>query len=149
VYHWKLHDIVTLGFEPGTGLAQYQSGAPLEASGVELSADHTWPNGARLRASSSLQEARVEHGARLDNSPAWLGKIAYTQPLPWAGLSTAALWRYDVTVLAEEWASGLTLRLALTNVFDHRYTQPASRTNWQDALEQDGRSLLLTASYRF
>lgn len=167
VYHWKLHDIVTLGFEPGTGLAQYQSGAPHEASGVELSADHTWPSGARLRASSSLQDARVQRGPRLDNSPAWLGKIAYTQPLPWAGLSAASLWRYDgtrrtlggdrlgsfglldATLVAEEWATGLTLRLALTNVFDHRYTQPASATNWQDALEQDGRSLLLTASYRF
>ncbi len=82
-------------------------------------------------------------------------------------MSAAALWRYDgsrrtlagerlggwgvldVTLVAEEWTPGLTVRLALTNAFDHRYAQPASGTNWQDALEQDGRSLLMTIGYRF
>jgi outer membrane receptor protein involved in Fe transport len=39
--------------------------------------------------------------------------------------------------------------LGIGNLFDRRYAQPAADTNWQNALEQDGRSLRIQLSQRF
>lgn len=46
-------------------------------------------------------------------------------------------------------AKGLEVSLGVYNLFDKRYAQPGADTNWQNALEQDGRSVRLKASYRF
>ena len=39
--------------------------------------------------------------------------------------------------------------VAATNLLDRDYAHPATATNWQDALDQDGRSVLLRIGYRF
>jgi outer membrane receptor protein involved in Fe transport len=44
---------------------------------------------------------------------------------------------------------GLELTFSAHNLFDKRYAHPGADTNWQNALEQDGRSLRVKASYRF
>ena len=45
-------------------------------------------------------------------------------------------------------APGLELSLGIYNLLDKRYSQPAAAINWQDALQQDGRSVLVKLSYR-
>jgi len=37
----------------------------------------------------------------------------------------------------------------LDNLFGKRYAQPASANNWQNSLEQDGRSVRIKLSYTF
>lgn len=167
VYRWKLHDLITLRTDPVSGLAQYQSGGASKATGAEFSADRTWGAGARLRASVSLQDARQVSGVRTPNSPQWLGRVSLEQPLPWRGMRVAALWRYDghrftlgrerlggwgvldATLTMDGPVQGLDLTLAVTNLLDREYSHPAADTNWQDALEQDGRGALLRIGYRF
>ncbi|MET0291590.1 MAG: TonB-dependent receptor [Steroidobacteraceae bacterium] len=167
VYRWRLQDIVTSGFDPVTGLAQYQSGLPVDANGVELSLDHTWGGGARLRGSVSLQDADWTGIGPLANSPELLGKLNYVQPLPWWGLQFAGAVRYDsarltlarrriggvaladVALRTERLSPGLDVALTITNVLDRRYEQPVADTNWRDAVEQDGRSVQVTLGYRF
>ena len=43
----------------------------------------------------------------------------------------------------DKWVKGLDVSLGLYNLFDTRYAHPGSDINWQNALEQDGRSARL------
>lgn len=166
-YEWTMHDIVTLGIDPVSGLTQYQSGDKVKARGLELSADKTWAWGGRLRGSVSLQDVAYAGGGALLNSPKLLGKLNLSGPLPWAGLRAGYELRYDgrrltldgsklasfavsnLHLSTEAMANGLEVSLGIQNLFDKRYAHPGADTNWQNALEQDGRSVRLSATYRF
>ncbi|MFN3544709.1 MAG: TonB-dependent receptor plug domain-containing protein [Thiobacillus sp.] len=166
LYRWTMRDLITL-VDVGGGLSQYQSGETIEATGLELSADKTWDSGTRLRGSVSYQDIAYVGGASLVNAPTWLGKLNFSTLLPWAGLrlgyelqydaarltiagnETGDNWRSHLTLTASQWAKGLEVSLSLRNLFDQAYAHPASSRNWQDALEQDGRSARLKLEYRF
>jgi outer membrane receptor protein involved in Fe transport len=166
IYQWTMRDIITL-VDIGGGLSQYQSGGEVEASGVELSADKTWDSGERLRGSVSYQDVAYAKGGELPNSPYWLGKLNYSGPLPWTGLRLGYELQYDarrrskdgsyldgywlsnVNLIADKLAKGLEVSLGIRNLFDQRYEQPAGERNWQNALEQDGRSVRAKLEYRF
>jgi outer membrane receptor protein involved in Fe transport len=166
LYQWKLHDIITLAQDPISGLQQYQSGDPVRARGIELSADKTWAADARLRGSLSLQHVTFGDGDSPPNSPEQLGKLEYSQPLPWVGLRLAAEWQYDgprrtlngsvlggwavtnLYVRAHTGVRGLDASLGFDNMFNKRYAEPAAAINWQNSLEQDGRSVRLKFDYR-
>ena len=167
IYQWTMRDLVTLGIDTASGLPQYQSGSQVNARGLELSADKDWDSGARLRGSLSVQNVSHANASRQLNSPKLLGKFNLSAPLPWAGLRAAYELRYDSQRLSLDGtdlggyalsnlqlsttalAKGLEVSLGVYNLFDKRYAQPGADTNWQNALEQDGRSVRLKASYRF
>jgi iron complex outermembrane receptor protein len=159
VYQWTMRDLISLRTVNEFGTAQFQSGDKVRARGVELSADKTWDWGARLRSSVSLQDVAYEKGGELLNSPKVLGKLNLTAPLPLAGLRAGYELRYESSRLSlngtrlggsalsnlslstDTLARGLELSLTVSNLFDKRYAQPAAATNWQNSLEQDGRSV--------
>lgn len=165
-YRWIMRDLVTL-VDIGGGLSQFQSGEKIEATGLELSGDKTWSSGTRVRGSLSYQDIAYAGGGGLINSPNLLGKLNVSTLLPWAGLrlgyelqydaarrthaglETDANWRSHLTLTASQWARGLDVSLSLRTLFDQVYAHPASSRNWQDALEQDGRSARLKLEYRF
>jgi iron complex outermembrane receptor protein len=167
IYEWTMRDLVTLGIDPVRGIPQFQSGDKVRARGLELSADKTWESGARLRTSVSLQDAAYVNGGGLLNSPKVLGKLNLTAPLPLAGLRAGYELRYDssrrsldgtrlggyavsnLNLSTDTLARGLELALTVSNLFDRRYAQPAAATNWQNALEQDGRSLRVSLVQTF
>jgi iron complex outermembrane receptor protein len=167
VYQWTMRDLIVLGSDAGSGLPQYQSGPKVKARGLELSADKTWNHGARLRGSVSVQNLAWADGSRLPNSPQWLAKLNLWTPLPWMGLRAGYEFRYDSRRLSldggwlpgralsnlhlstEAVAEGLELSLNIANLFDKRYAYPVDRSNWQNSLEQDGRSVRLMLSHRF
>jgi outer membrane receptor protein involved in Fe transport len=166
-YQWTMHNLIALGIDPVSTLAQFQTGQTVNAKGIELSADKTWANGARLRGSLSRQEVAYDAAGRLPNSPQVLGKINLSGPLPWAGWRAGYELRYDSNRLTlngdslgdyaisnlhlstQSLAKGLELSLGITNLFDKRYAQPGSRNNWQDSFEQDGRGVRMQLRYRF
>jgi outer membrane receptor protein involved in Fe transport len=166
-YQWVMRDLVTLGVDPSSGLSQYQAGGQIKARGLELSGDKTWSGGARLRGSVSLQHVTDAVGARLPNSPAVLGKLAFSSPLPFGGLHAGYELRYDsarrtldgstlggyaisnLSLSTQSMARGLKLSVTAYNLLDKYYAQPGSRTNWQNAFAQDGRSLRLKLDYSF
>ena len=167
VYQWTMRDLVTLGIDPVSGLSQYQSGDPIKARGLELSADKTWASGARLRGSVSFQSVAYVGGTKVLNSPKVLGKLNLSGPLPVAGLRAGYELRYDsqrlsldgsrlggyalsnLNLSTQALAKGLELSLAVYNLFDKRYAHPGADSNWQNALEQDGRSVRVKLSYGF
>lgn len=169
-YHWRMKNLITLetvALAGGANTTQYRSGERIDASGLEISGIRAWDNGARLRASMSYQDVAYASGAGLINSPRWLGRLNFTSPLPWSGLRLGYELQYDgsrrtlqgnrlddywlsnLNLSAERWVKGMTFSLRIHNLFDQRYVHPGSDTNWQDALEQDGRSLRLRVDYRF
>jgi outer membrane receptor protein involved in Fe transport len=167
LYQWKMQNIVTLGMDPVTGLSQYQSGDVVTARGVEMSGDKTWGWGARLRGSLSFQNVAQAGGPALPNVPKLLGKVNLSAPLPFMGWRAGYEFRYDGKRLSldgtrlggyavsnlhlstDALARGLELSLGIRNLFDKRYAHPAADTNWQNALEQDGRSVQAKMTYRF
>ena len=167
LYQWKMQNLVTLGIDPASGLPQYQSGDSVTARGLEVSADKTWATGARLRGSLSFQNVAQAGGNELPNVPKILGKVNLSAPLPYRGWRAGYELHYDSRRLSldgtrlggyavsnlhlstEALAKGLELSLGIHNLFDKRYAQPAADTNWQNALEQDGRSMRARMNYKF
>ena len=90
-----MRDLVTLGLDPVSGLSQYQSGGQVRAHGLELSADKTWPSGTRLRGSVAFQDVAYANGDRPLNSPAVLGKLNLSMPLPVGGWVAGYELRYN------------------------------------------------------
>jgi iron complex outermembrane receptor protein len=166
-YHWEMQGLVTLGIDPVSGLSQYQSGEDVKANGVELSADQTWNWGGRLRGSVSYQDVAYASGADLDNSPQLLGKLNFSGPLATTGLRFGFelqysserqaidgtdlndYWLSNLQLSADTWAKGLEVSLGIYNLFDTHYEHPGSDINWQNMLEQDGRSARLKLTYSF
>jgi outer membrane cobalamin receptor len=166
-YRWTMHDLITLGIEPVSGIAQYQSGSRVEARGLELGADKTWRNGARLRGSVSWHDVSDADGADLLNSPRLLGRLNASMPLPWWGLNAGYELRYDgsrltnagsrvgghavsgLMLTSKALGRGLELGLRIDNLFDKRFEHPGADSNPQNTFEQDGRSLRLQAAWRF
>jgi outer membrane receptor for ferrienterochelin and colicin len=166
VYQWTMRDLITLGADPVTGLARYQSGDTVHAKGIELSIDKTWGWGGRARGSLSLQNVRYANGAALLNSPQRLAKLNVSTPLA-AGSRLGYELRYDssrrtadgtelggytlsnLRLSTDRLAKGLELSLGISNLFDKAYSQPNSDAGWQNALEQDGRGVRVEALYRF
>jgi len=166
-YQWIMQDLITLGIDPLSGLPQYQSGGKVKARGLELSFDKTWSFGARLRGSVSTQDAAHAGDRDLLNSPKRLGKLNLSAPLPWLGLRAGYEARYDgkrlsvdgsrlggyvlsnLLLSTERIAPGLVLSVGVYNLFDRRYSQPGADTNWQNAFEQDGRSVQLKVLFKF
>jgi outer membrane receptor protein involved in Fe transport len=167
VYQWLITDLITLGIDPVSGLPQYQTGDRVKARGMEVSADKAWAQGVRARGSVSLQHLAYGNGSKLLNSPQLLGKLNLSGPLPMAGFRAAYELRYDGQRLTQDGsylgghalsnlilsheglARGLEVSLGIFNLFDKRYAHPGADTNWQNALEQDGRSVRVKANYRF
>ena len=167
LYQWKMRNLITLGIDSASGLAQYQSGERVTARGLELSADKTWNAGARLRARLSLQHAAQANGAGLRNSPKILGKVNLSTPLRFVGWRAGYELHYDSQRLSvdgtrlggfavsnlhlstEALARSLELSISVRNLLDKRYAHPAADTNWQNALDQDGRSVQVKAVYHF
>ncbi len=167
LYQWSMKGLITLGTDTVSGLSQYQSGEDVDAKGMELSADKTWGWGGRLRGSVSYQDVAYTSGLGLANSPQLLGKLNFSGPLYSTGLRLGyelqysskrqamdgmdldAYWLSNLQLSSDKWAKGLEASLGIYNLFNIRYAHPGSDINWQNALEQDGRTLRMKLDYRF
>jgi outer membrane receptor protein involved in Fe transport len=167
LYQWEMHNLITLGTGTGGVLPQYQNGSDIRTRGVELSTDKTWDWGGRLRGSLSEQSTAYDNGARLNNSPQLLGKLNFYGPLAASALQFGyelqysskrraidgtyleGYWLSNINLLTNKLASGLEVSLGFYNLFNARYEHPGSRNNWQNALQQDSRSVRLKAVYTF
>lgn len=167
VYEWHMRGLITQNTDLASGLTQYRSGEKVKAHGLELSVDKTWVSGARLRGSMTLQDVAYVSGAALLNSPKVLGKFNFSRPLPIVDLRMGYELRYvsqrlsrdgsklggyvlsNLNLMTDKWFRRTSLSLGLQNLFNKHYTDPGADTNWQNALEQDGRQIRLKATYTF
>ncbi|MER2554998.1 MAG: TonB-dependent receptor [Thauera sp.] len=167
LYRWKIDNLVTLVTTNGVG--QYAAVGTVDSRGLELSADRTWRNGARLRANVSFQHATDAASERVENSPRVLGRVNFSTPLPAtplrmgvelaydgkrrspAGDTVDGRWLSNLHLVAERWLPGTEISLSVLNLFDEDYAHPSAGapTHWTDRIAQDGRSLRLKFDYRF
>jgi len=77
VYQTQLRELISLSAETGLYINQQA----VRSRGLELGLERRWDQGERLNLSLSLQRSRDSQGLGLDNSPAALFNLAYTQPL--------------------------------------------------------------------
>lgn len=164
LYRWKMEDIITL-VAVGSEISQYQSGADIRAEGLELAGEKTWEGGGRLRGSLSRQAVEDASGAPVINSPRHIAKLNYSTALgplrlgyelqynaareTLGGSRVAGHALSNLHVRADRVLKGLDLSLGVYNLFDRRTLHPAADTNWQTALEQDGRAWRMRMEYRF
>ncbi len=166
-YRWEMRNILTFATDPVTEVYAVTPGEPVDATGIELSALMNTRDGYFMTASIAHQDVTYESGALLLNSPEWLGKLNVAAPLPRTKLLLGYELQYDAKRLTRAgtfaggyWLSNLTLStnrllrrtelsLSIRNLFDKRYEHPASDANWQNVLEQDGRSVQFRLDFRF
>ena len=166
-YRWTLQGLIVQGVVAGTEIGQYQTGADVTAQGLELSADQLWPSGARLRASLALQKTHFADATLAVNSPRVLSKLHLSAPLPWAGLVVGYGVQHDsrrlshdgrylggyvvsnLNLMTTALGRGVELSLAVRNLFDKRYAHPAGAGDWQNAIDQDGRSARAEILFKF
>jgi iron complex outermembrane receptor protein len=168
IFRYDIRSLINEVVDPETGDSGFENAGHVRDTGLELAIDHVWQNGATLRASYGY--AKVEDisngGAWFQNSPHHLFKIDATAPLGASGLLAGAEARYvsrrlgatgpidpyAVGDLALTWPvvhERLELALSLRNVFDTRHADPPGPSFVQNGIEQDGRTVLLRAGYRF
>ena len=169
LYQWEIDELISLVTPPDSeGDAQYQNAGTVTSRGLELSANRSWRNGARLRANLSFQNATAA-GQRVANSPRVLGRLNFSAPLPSTPLRTGlefaydgdrrgasagtvdANWRANLHLVAERRIPSAQVSLSVLNLFDTNYAHPSAGmpTHWGERFEQDGRSLRLKFDYRF
>lgn len=150
---------------PASGVLVFCNVERADADGIELSGDHRWPGGARLRAGYAY--ARVEDGmdGTPANSPRHTAGLNLSVPLSGeqllagfevrhVGSRRGALAPVDAYTLANltlTWRPAMAWELqgGIRNLFDERYADPAGPAYLQNAIEQDGRTFLLRATYGF
>lgn len=167
LYHYQLSDLISQVENEPTGQLVFENQDEATATGVELSFDSRWPGGAMLRASYAYARVKTSYeGSRPANSPRHLLKLNATVPLwdermllgidaRYVGARHAKaepVPSYELVNLSVTWprlTERLELRASINNVFDQRYFDPAGSEMRQNAIEQDGRSVLFKLSYRF
>jgi outer membrane receptor protein involved in Fe transport len=117
-----------------------------------------------VRASLSRQWSSAANGSELGNSPQWLGKLVFSQPVAaswtmageWTGMSergalvgnVAGYGVLNLTLTSARLPGLGEFTLGVYNVGDVLYHDPASSAFVQNTLAQDGRQFRLSWTIR-
>lgn len=167
IYQWTMQNLIAQKQDPFSDFLQYQNDKEVKAKGLELSIDKTWEWGGRLRSSASYQKSSFTKGPDLDNSPQLMGKLNISSPLANTGLrlgyelqyyskrqlssslDMSDYWLSNMNLIADKWATGLTVSLGIYNLFDASYQHAAFDSSWQSAINQNSRQFRIKAVYAF
>jgi outer membrane receptor protein involved in Fe transport len=168
VFHYDIKDMISLTTDAADGLVVFANIDKVKTNGAEFEVERLWDAGTRLRASITWQRAEDgTTGRQLTNSASILGKLNFTMPVlrGWANAGIEGQYTgsrltigdnhvgpyaiVNLTLLTRRIASGLEVSASVYNLFDKRYGDPGSEEHVQDVIQQDGRILRVSASYRF
>ncbi len=166
-FAYRVDGLVSLVVDPTDGKLQDQNTDRVDGTGVEASIVGRWP-WAMASLSLTSQDVRNEAtDAWLTNSPRTLAKLHVTVPLRGERLSAGLEALYtgrrltlggeilpgflltNLTLLSTSLLPGLSVSATVTNLFDEKYSEPASAEFVQDAIMQNGRAFRLHAVIRF
>jgi len=166
-YYYDIRDLISQAATQA-GETYFDNLESANATGVELEMQARYDSGLLARASYALQ--RTEDGQThhlLSSSPQHLGKLSLIVPLPGEGLSAGLDLQYNsssrtlsakraddfltvnLTLLSQQVLKNLSLSFSVYNLFDESYGYPGAEDHTQDVIEQDGRTLRGSATYRF
>jgi outer membrane receptor protein involved in Fe transport len=174
-FQYRISDLIDEVQDPSNGLLQFRNVGRVQSRGAQIEAEQVWDSGARLRASYSYQLAE-DLNARdsgvdplLLDSPRHLAKLNLTCPIPVAslraGLEVQSMSRRrmlagevaghtvtNLTLIESALRDSLTASFSLYNLFDTKYSDPASAAVANlglDTIPQPRRSFLLKLTYTF
>lgn len=166
-FYSNIDHLIDATTEPSSGLNIYINRGRVEVKGIELEAEKKWPGGYKGLVSYSCQDITDRAtGKELSDSPRHLAKINLTAPLikkVFAGIelhyrsatktlkgdTNNAFLITNLTLSGDEIAKGLSVSASIYNLFDKHYFNSANPTQAQSAIEQDGRTYRVKATYRF
>jgi iron complex outermembrane receptor protein len=167
VFRYNIRNLISQELDAESGLLVFTNSGRVTSEGFEFALDRVWENGATARASySSADVDDVGTGLPFQNAPRSLLKFGVTAPLGSSGLLagvearyvgsregvTGGINPYKVVNLTVTWPAvreNLELAVTLRNLFDEHYGDPPGPAFVQNEIEQDGRTVLFEASYRF
>lgn len=166
-YYYDIEDLISQTATP-EGFLYFGNLESAKALGLELEARAEFASRVKARLSWLVQRAENQLTGRvLSSSPRHLGKLSLA--LPWfngrlfsgidlqynSGSATLSGGDADgflltnLTLSAEGLAGKLDLSLGVYNLFDERYGYPGAEDHVQDVIEQNGRTLRGSVTYRF
>ena len=166
LFNYRMRGLISQGVQPDSGLLMFANIERAVASGAEVAYERQFGRGLRLRASFAMQHADDGNNAQLVNSPRRLAKLNLALPVPALKARLGAELQCGSARLTQNskvgghcvsnvvaTSSGLLprseLSLALYNVFDARYADPAGPVFVQEALARQSRTLAAKLSYGF
>jgi iron complex outermembrane receptor protein len=167
-FYYETEDLINLMLDPDDGLLVFDNVDEVEAMGVELELEGKWNSGFEGRASYSFQEAKNRKTDQLiTNSPKHLAKLNLIVPLykdkfllgieeqymgkrkTRTGDEAGGFAVTNLTLFSQHMAEGLEFSASVYNLFDKKFSDPASAAHRQDTIEQDGQILRLKITYIF
>jgi iron complex outermembrane receptor protein len=166
LFRYDVRDLVSQVLDENSGLLKFVNHGRVTAEGLEVALDHVWSNGATARASYSFADVDDSTGQPLQNSPRTLVKLGLITPVAGGRMLLGLDARYigsrvgeagrvdpyavvDLALRFPKIGEHLELALKLRNLFDERYGDPPGPAFAQAEIEQDGRTVLFEASYRY
>jgi iron complex outermembrane receptor protein len=165
-FHYGVRDLIDQVLDSNGDLI-FLNSARVDAKGVEMELEKKWAWGLESRLSYAYQDAALQNGGPLSNSPKHLGLINVSAPLAkrkaFAGFDLQYMSKRrtlagnyagahavpNFTLFSQNLLKGWEISATVYNLFGRRYGDPAGVGFLQDIIEQDGRSFRLKASYHF
>jgi len=166
-FYYDVHNLISQQTD-GDGLLVFANTGRADGRGLQFELERKWPGGMSGRFSYSFQEVKSrEDDVGFANFPKHLAKLNFFAPIIGKRLSAGMEVQYassqrnlngtddggyavvNATFLSEKILKNLDLSFSIYNVFDRKYSNPASREHVQSDIEQDGRTFRLKATYRF
>lgn len=168
-YYNKINDMVRVVADSSDPtLDTFDNISSASVRGAEAELEGKWSTGFNGRISYSYQYARDDQTSqRLVNSPRQMAKANLVLPLVGERLMSGIELQYlgsrrtlagnragdqlitNLTLFSQKWIKGLECSLSLYNLFDRRYSDPASSDHTMDTIRQDGVGWRFKAVYRF
>ncbi len=166
-FYYNIEDLINQ-VDDGTGRTYFQNIDKARSFGAEFELENKWENGIEGRINYTIQKAtNARTNEVLSNSPEHLAKLNVIIPVVrnklFAGIEqrytskrktefgdyTRDFYSTNITVYSRQFLKGLELSASVYNLFDTRYSDPASKDFVQHAIMQDGRSFRLKMTYAF
>lgn len=167
-FYYEIDDLINLTLDPADDLLVFGNLDEVEAKGVELELEGKWRRGLEGRISYSFQEAKDRKtDMLLSNSPKHLAKLNLVVPLIGDKLLFGIEEQYtskrktvlrnetggyavtNLTLFCRQMLPGLEASAGVYNLFDKKFSDPASLAHRQETIEQDGRIFRFKLTYLF
>lgn len=168
LYRYKVKSLIDQEIDAADGLLVFRNTGRVDAHGVELEARGIVAGRVEGRGSYTYQQSEnAATGEALSNSPRHMAKLRVGVPVVgdklYAGLESQLMSKRktvsggevggfavsNLVLSSRRWAGGLVLSAGVYNLFDRKYSDPASDSHLQDSIPQDGRSWRVKATYEF
>ncbi|HXV20922.1 MAG TPA: TonB-dependent receptor, partial [Desulfuromonadales bacterium] len=167
-FYYEIEDLINLTLDPADGLLVFDNLDEVEATGAEFELEGKWDRGLEGRVSYTYQEAKDRSTDKLlSNSPRHLAKVNIIVPLIGEMVLLGIEEQYtskrktvlrnetggyavtNLTLFGRKLYKELRVSASVYNLFDKKFSDPASLAHRQETIEQDGRVFRFKLAYAF